>query len=174
MVIRVDRRQRGLGLFELLLAVAIGSIILLALRNFVGLATEAGAEGHAANELAYQGRFALERMVDKARAMPPKQLLTAPAAGTTGDWLAPAGCGVSACVMYCRNATSNQLIETTVSDASCAGTAVIARNVSAFSASTPVMGPLDRHSVILTLTLDDGQGHTTTLNAQIRLGGGTL
>lgn len=162
---RVDRNCRGFGLLELLVAVVIGSMILLALNSLVGLASRAGAEGRASNELTYQGRFALERMVDKARATAPTQLLT-PTAGTTGNWFAP--------TMYCRNATSSQLIETTTSDTSCAGTAVIANNVSVFSATLPTgMGPLDRHTAVLSLTLADGQGHATTLVSQVRLGGGT-
>lgn len=170
----VHRRQSGFGLLELMLAVVVGAIVLLSLQNVIGLATKAGAEGHASNELAFQGRFAFERMVDKAQAQPQKQLTGTPAAGTTGNWLAPSGCSNSTCTMYCRNASSGQLIETVTSDTSCSGGTVIARNVTAFSAVLPTgMGPLDRHAVVLNLTLADGQGHTSTLSAQVRLGGGT-
>ena len=107
----------------------------------------------------------MDRMAEKLRTSAPKQLTT-PAAGTTGDWF-------TAPLMYCRNAVTKQLIETTTADTSCSGTAVIAQNVSAFTATLPLMGPLDRHSGIITLTLTDAAGHVLSLTMQLRLGGGT-
>jgi prepilin-type N-terminal cleavage/methylation domain-containing protein len=173
----VNRRraaaQRGLSLIELAFAVAIGAIILAALNSLVKLGTDAQAVGRSANELVYQGRFALERMVDKARTLAPKALST-PAANTTGDWFAPAGCVGAACVMYCLNA-GGQLIETTTADTGCAGTKVIAGNVTAFSAQVPAaMGPVDRFGAVIGLTLTDGAtNNKTNLSASVRLGGGT-
>ncbi len=89
-------------LIELVIAVAIGAIVLAALNSVVSLGLRAQAEGGQSNELLYQGQFALERMVTTARGVPPK-LLATPTAGTTGDWFSP--------VMYGRNGC-NQLIET--------------------------------------------------------------
>lgn len=156
--------QRGVTLIELLLAVAISAILMGALNGLVKLGLDAQAAGRGSNELAYRGRFALERMTDKARTTNPKVLNT-PATNSTGAWFAP--------TMYCRNA-SGQLIETTTSDTACVGTTVIARNVSAFSAALPAsMGAVDRSIAVLSLTLNDSANNTITLSSSIRLGGGT-
>ncbi len=163
--------QRGMTLIELVLAVAISAIIMVALNGLVKLGLDAQAAGRGANELAYQGRFALERMADKARSLAPK-VLTTPTANTTSDWFAPTGCTGAACVMYCRNA-SNQLIETNTTDTACTGTTIIASNVSAFSAALPAsMGAVDRSNAVISLTLNDLANNTITLSSSIRLGGG--
>lgn len=158
--------QAGMTLLELLIAVAIGALVLAALHSVVSLGLRAQTEGAQANELLYQGQFALERMVDAARGAVPK-LLTTPAANSTGDWFAPA--------QYCRNA-SNQLIETTTTDTTCTGTTVIAANVSAFSATLPSgAGPLDKPAGVLSLTLThSAAAQAVTLTTSVRLGAGTL
>ena len=159
------RSQRGLTLIELLLAVAIGAIVFAALNSLVMQSLKAQASGRAGNELVYQGRFALERMVATARGTAPK-LLAAPAAGTTGDWFSPA--------MYCRNA-GGQLIETVTTDTGCSGTTVIASNVSALSAALPASaGAVDRPLAALSLTLGTSAApQAVTLASGVRLGGGT-
>ncbi len=171
----VNRRwrgvPRGLTLVELVFAVAAGAVLLLALNSLVKLGTDAQTAGRSANELAYQGRFALERIVGRARTVPPKEL-AAPPANTTGNWFAPSGCTGGACLMYCLN-SSAQLIETIVSDVSCTGTSVVARNVTAFAAQVPAgAGAVDRYGGTVSLTLTDGST-TTALSATVRLGGGT-
>ena len=158
------RRQSGFSLLELTVATLIGAILLASLNSLVGVALTSGAQGHRVNELAYQGQFVMDRIAEQVRAAQPQQLTT-PTAGTTGTWLAP--------VMYCRISTTRQSIETVTTDASCAGTGVIARNVSAFTATVPSMLPLDRHTGIFSMTLDDGVGNTLALTMQLRLGGGT-
>lgn len=155
-------------LIELLIATAIGAILLAGLNGLVTLGLDAQTAGRGSNELAYQGRFALERITDRARATAPK-VLTSPPANTTGDWFEPTGCIGAACVMYCRNATTNQLIETMKGDATCSGTAVLARNVTAFTAT---IGPGTRPAAVLRLTLADAV-NTVTLASSVRLGGGT-
>lgn len=166
---RSPSSQRGMTLIELLIATAIGAIMLAGLNGLVKLGLDAQTAGRGSNELAYQGRFALERITAKARATAPKTL-TLPAAGTTGDWFAPVGCVGAACVMYCRNVTTNQLIETTTADAACNGTAVLAGHVSAFTAT---IGPGTRPAAVFSLTLTDA-ANTVTLSSSVRLGGGTL
>lgn len=160
-------------MIEVTVSLVLGLIILSALTPVMRLALDSGAQARDVTELAYKGQFALERMVDRARATTPK-VLAAPTAGTTGTWFAPAGCAGAACVMYCRNSSNNTLVETVSSDNTCAGSAIIATQVTAFSATLPTMGPLDRHSVVLSLTVSDNNGHSITLNTQVRLGGGTL
>jgi type IV pilus assembly protein PilW len=163
--------QRGVTLIELLLAMSIGVVVLAALQGLVKLGLDAQASGRTANELAYQGHFALERIGDKAREESPPVLGT-PAAGTTGNWLAPTGCSGAACVMYCRNAGS-QLVETTTADTTCAGGKAVATSVSAFSATLPAgAGAMDRPTAVFSLTLTSGS-MSTTLTASARLGGGT-
>ena len=161
-------------LIELVIAVAIGAIVLAGLNSVVRLGLQAQASGRQQNELIFQARFALDRMVTTARNVSPKPLAT-PAAGTTGDWFAPALCVGAACVMFCRNAGS-QLIETITLDTTCIGTTVIARNVSAFSAQLPLgIGLFDEPVATLSLTLADTVApQTVTLSTSVRLGGGTL
>jgi len=156
-------------LVELLIATAIGAILLAGLNGLVKIGLDAQTAGRSSNELAYQGRFALERITARARATVPKTL-TLPVAGTSGDWFAPAGCLGAACVMYCRNA-ANQLIETTTADAACnIGTTVLAGNVTNFTATLPASAV--RPAAVLSLTLADAV-NTVNLASSVRLGGGT-
>jgi prepilin-type N-terminal cleavage/methylation domain-containing protein len=161
--------QRGMTLIELVLATLIGAIILAAINGLVKLGLDAQTAKRGANELAYQGSFALERITDKARATAPKTLTTL-AADTSGNWFAPTGCTGAACVMYCRNA-ANQLIETTTADTACGGATVLAGNVTLFSASA-VIGLGMRPAAVLSLTLANA-GSTVKLASSVRLGGGT-
>jgi prepilin-type N-terminal cleavage/methylation domain-containing protein len=163
--------QSGVTLVELLLALSISAVVLAAIQGLLKLGLDAQAAGRTANELAYQGHFALELISDQALAVAPTVLGT-PAAGTTGGWLAPAGCSGAACVMYCRNAGS-QLVETTTADAACTGGKAVATNVSAFSAALPAgAGAADRSAAVFSLTLSSG-GTSMTLTSSARLGGGT-
>ncbi len=157
-------RQRGLTLIELVLATAISAILLVSINQLVKLGLDAQSAGRGNNELAFQGRVALERMADAARSSTPT-VLTTPPANSTGNWFAPA--------MYCRTA-SNQLIETIATDTTCTGTSVIASNVTAFSASVPAsMGAVDRSAAVLSVTLTDSANNSVALSSSIRLGGGT-
>jgi prepilin-type N-terminal cleavage/methylation domain-containing protein len=186
---RTLRSQAGLTLIELTIAVVIGALVLAALHSVVSLGLRAQAEGGQANELLYQGQFALQRMVDKARSVAPKTL-TAPAANSTGDWFAPAGCVGAACVMFCRNTSSQKLIETITLDAGCIGTKAIvcpvgtsSCSVTAFSATLPPpvsallpsgAGPVNRPTGVLSLTLThSAASQAVTLTTSVRLGGGT-
>jgi len=156
--------QRGITLIELVLATAISAILMTSINSLVKLGLDAQSAGRGSNELAYQGRFALERITDKARATAPSILAT-PATDTTGTWFSP--------TMFCRN-VSNQLIETTTSDTTCTGTSVIASNVNAFSAALPAdMGSVDRPIAVISVTLADSANNTISLSSSVRLGGGT-
>jgi prepilin-type N-terminal cleavage/methylation domain-containing protein len=161
------RSQRGLTLIELMLAMVAAAIVIGALNSVLMLGFQAQASGREANELVYQGRFALERMSAKARSTAPKRL-TAPApADSTGDWFAP--------TMYCLKGGSNKrVVETNVSDTSCSGNNVIVEHVIAFSAQLPAgTGAVDRPVGTLSLTLQSG-GAPITLTTSVRLGGGVL
>lgn len=154
--------MKGFTLIEVLIAVVMAAIVAGALNSVLLTALEARSSGRQSNELVYQGRFALERMVAAARATAPGTLAT-PAPGTTASWFAPA--------MYCLNA-AKQLVETTTADLTCSGTTVIADNVIAFSAQPASTGPVDDPVGVLALTLQ-GAGQPITLTSAVRLGGGT-
>src|SRR6266700_3732710 len=160
------RSQQGLTLIELLIAIVIAVAVLAALNSVVTLGLNAQASGRQANELVYQARFALDRMAVKARSTAPT-LLTTPSPGTSGNWFSP--------TLYCLNG-GNQLVETVVTDTGCTAGAVIANNVTAFSAQPQAgAGPADDPVATLSLTLQAAGAPTTvTLNASVRLGGGTL
>lgn len=169
-----DHTQRGMSLVELTVAVAIASILLLALQDVVGLGLCSAQSGHAHNELAYQASFALERIADQAR-VTPARAISAAGSDTTGDWFAPPGCSGSACVKFCRNSSSRQLIRTDTTDTGCTGTGVIANQVSAFVASLPAgAGIFDRPSIEVIISLDDLTGHSTSYSMHLRLGGAVL
>ena len=162
------RSQQGLTLIELLIAMTLAVVILAALNSVVTLGLNAQASGRQANELVYQGRFALDRMAARARSTPPTRPLTAPSAGTTGDWFSP--------TLYCLKG-GNQLVETNlVTDPGCIAGAVIANSVTAFSAQLPAgAGAVDDPVATLSLTLQAAGAPTTvTLSTSVRLGGGAL
>jgi len=160
------RFQRGLTLIELLIAMTLAVFILAALNSVATLGLNAQASGRQTNELVYQARFALDRMAAKARGTKPK-LLTTPSPGSTGDWFF----SPTSNTLYCLN--GNQLIETVTY---CTAGAVIANNVTAFSAQLPAgTGPLDDPVATLSLTLQiPGAPTTVTLTTSVRLGGGAL
>jgi prepilin-type N-terminal cleavage/methylation domain-containing protein len=79
----------GMTLIELLIAVAIGAIVLAALNSVVSLGLQAQTSGRQGNELVYQTRFALERMITTARSVSPKSLTTPNASTTCGGVGAP-------------------------------------------------------------------------------------
>lgn len=158
-------------MIELMIAIVISLIVLTAINGLVKLGSDAQANGRITNELDYQGRFALERIGDRARLVMPKPLST-PAANTTGNWFAPAGCTGAACVMFCVNGSGN-LIETLTTDSSCTGSTVIANRVTTFSAQLPAgAGAVDRSIAVVRLTLANDT-NTVSLSSSIRLGGGT-
>ena len=58
------RRPRGFTYVEMLIAVTITGLIMLALMGLIGTATDAGDSARVRNELVREARFALNRMVD--------------------------------------------------------------------------------------------------------------
>ena len=154
-------------MIEFMLALVAAALVVGALNGVVDLTMQARSAGRQDNELVYQGRFALQRIVSRAHVSAPKPLTVPPLASSTGDWFAP--------TMYCLKG-GNRLVETVVSDTSCTGTgaSVIADNVIAFSAQVPAdAGQFDDPAATLSLTLQTG-GPALTLTTTVRLGGGAL
>ena len=121
------RAQRGLSLIELLVSMAIASMLAVPLFMAVRSGASAKAVAGATIDADQQARFAMQRMTAAVMRTPAATVLGAKAATTTGNWLAP--------VMFCLNG-AGALVETVPADAACAGTAVIASAVTAFSAQT--------------------------------------
>jgi prepilin-type N-terminal cleavage/methylation domain-containing protein len=158
-------KQRGLSLVELLIATALGTLLLAGMAQVVRLGERARAPLHDAGEALYQGRFALQRVTAAARATAASAVVVTPPAKTSGNWFGS--------TYFCVNAGAS-LVETTSADTGCTGTTVIADRVSAFSVALPASaGGSDGEAVDVSLTLTGpGGGGATTLTERVRLGGG--
>ena len=156
--------QRGMTLVEVLLAAAVGALLLAALTQVARLGGQARAPLHDTSEALYQGKFALQRMAAAAAATAPAVLLPPPAK-TSGNWFGG--------VMFCVN-TAGKLIETIPGDTGCTGSTVIAERVSAFSVAVPASaGASDGEMAEVSLSLTGpGGGGAVTLTERLRLGGG--
>jgi prepilin-type N-terminal cleavage/methylation domain-containing protein len=159
--------QHGLTLIELVIAIAVGSLLLAGLNSIVMLGLQAQAPVEAANEQVYRAGFALERIVARTREAPVKALAGAPV-DSTGDWVGP--------VKFCRVSASQTLRETTTTDATCTGGTVLAEGVTAFSMQrVSSTRPVDLPVVTVSLTVHVGNvPQPLTLSQSVRLGGGTL
>jgi prepilin-type N-terminal cleavage/methylation domain-containing protein len=164
---RAAGAQSGLTLVELLLVMAISTIIFAALTSVVSLGLKAQSAGSTANEQVYGAGFALERIVLKTRAAAPRPV-SGNAAATTGTWLAP--------VMFCLASGTARLMETTDTDTACSSGAVLAENVSAFSAqlaSNASTRATDAPVIIYSLTVSPPDApQPISLTSSVRLGGG--
>lgn len=158
------RRCRGLTLIEMLIATAIGTLLLAGLSSVARQALLSRTQVRDTGEAAYQARFALQRVVAAAKGTAPHTLLP-PAANTSGNWFSPA--------YFCVNGAST-LVETTAADTGCTGTQAIAERVSSFSATLPTgTSALDAVSAVVAITLTGpGGGAAITLTERVRLGGG--
>jgi prepilin-type N-terminal cleavage/methylation domain-containing protein len=159
--------QHGLTLIELVIAIAIGSLLLAGLNSIVMIGLRAQAPIEAANEQVYRAGFALERIVARTRAAPLKTLAGAPV-DSTADWLAP--------VMFCRVSASQTLRETTTSDTTCAGGTAVAEGVTAFSMQRVTSTrPVDLPVVTVSLTVSVANSpQAVVLTQSVRLAGGAL
>ena len=159
-----SRRSLGLTLVELLVATAIGALLLTGLTSVARQTVLSRAQVRDAGEAAYQAGFALQRVVAAAKGTAPHSLLP-PAANTSGDWFSPA--------YFCVNGAGT-LVETTTTDTGCSGAQVIAERVSSFSVALPSgAGALESVSAVVAVTLTGpGGGAPITLTERVRLGGG--
>lgn len=164
MVVRPFRRRvRGVSLMELLIATALGALLMGALVSVARQGLQARQHTRDGSEAVYQARFALERIALAARATLPQAQPSAPA-NTSGSWFGT--------VYFCVN-TAGQLIETTSTDTACGGTQVIAERVSSLAVTLPSgQGPLDAVSAVAALTVSGpGGGGTVTLSERLRFAG---
>jgi prepilin-type N-terminal cleavage/methylation domain-containing protein len=166
-VVSARAARRGFTLIEFALVMSIATLIFAALSSLVSLGLQAQAAGTSANEQVYVAGFALERIVSRARAAPLKPLSGTPV-DSTGDWLGP--------VMFCRPAGVQRLMETTVTDTTCASGTVLADGVTAFTAQlAPTTRPIDTPVITVSLTVvSPGTPQPVTVSSSVRLGGGTL
>lgn len=156
-------RQRGITLVELLIATAIGALLLAGLSSVARQGLQSRALLRDNSEAVYQARFALQRVAAAAKATAPHTMLP-PAANTSGNWFDPA--------YFCVNA-GGALIETVTTDTACGGTQVIAERVNSFSATLPVgAGAIEALTAVVSVTLNVPGNAPLTLNERMRLGGG--
>lgn len=157
-------RCGGFTLVELLIATAIGALLLAGLSSVARLGVLSRTKVRDNSEAVYQARFALQRVAAAAKATAPHTLLP-PAANTSGNWFDPA--------YFCVNPAS-ALVETIVTDTACSGTQVIAERVSSFSATQPVgAGALDAMTAVVAVTLNVPGNTPLSFSERVRLGGGT-
>ena len=156
--------QRGVSLVELLVATAIGALLLAGLTSVAREGVRSRSLSRDTSEAVYQARFSLQRVGAAAWAAAPHSLLP-PAANTSGDWFGT--------VSFCVNGAA-ALIETTTSDTGCTGTQVIAERVGSFGVALPAgAGPLEAVAAVVSVTLaGSGGGGALTLSERVRLGGG--
>ena len=161
------RRECGVTLVELMLAMMIGSLLLAALTSVVMLGLNSRSAGRATNEQVYLAAFALERVTSRARATAPKKLDGSPS-NSTGTWLAP--------VMFCRQTDVQRLVETVATDDTCSGGVVLAERVSAFAVNVaPSTRPVDPPVLTVSLTVESAaNAPPITVTSTVRMGGGTL
>lgn len=158
--------QSGLTLMELLIALAIAALLIAPLGAMVLNALKAQSAAGDINEVAQQAQFSMQRMEAAVRRTAP-HTLSAKAAGTSADWLAP--------VAFCLDA-NKRLIETTPADTGCTSNSapVIADGVSAFSVQSFSAGSGAFPVIEIQLTVTGATGQSIALTSRTRLGGGTL
>ena len=156
--------SRGMTLIELLVATAIGAMLLAGLSSVARQGVLARTQTRDSAEAVYQARFALQRIAAAGRTTAPRTLLPAPA-NTSADWFSPS--------YFCVNPAA-ALVETTTTDTTCSGTQVVAERVSNFSVTLPTgAGPLEAVTALVSVTLTGTAGGASiTLAERVRLGGG--
>jgi Tfp pilus assembly protein PilV len=155
-------QARGVSLMELLIATALGALLLSSLASVAQQGVQARLHTRDSAEAVYQARFALERITLAARASLPQAQPPNPV-NTSGGWFAP--------VYFCINATG-QLIETTSTDTACSGTRVIAERVSSLAITQPAgQGPLEAVSALVAVTVSGPGGGPVTLSERLRFAG---
>jgi hypothetical protein len=147
------RRAHGIGLVELLLALAVAAIVLAPLAGL--LRTSAAASGVAADRVALErdADFALERIAARVRASTPALLAPQPASSSSGNWFS----------------VTFQFSGSTLTESGSGTTRVLAENVSAFSITAPTV-LTGQQLVQASLTLTRGDA-STTHSATVRMGG---
>lgn len=176
--------QSGLTLMELLIALAIATLLVAPLAAAVMNALKAHSVASDAIDVAQQAQFAMQRMEAAVRCTHASHPLAAKAAGTSSaDWLAPVTDCLRASkvwidttpldIAYCLRA-DNVLIETTSADTPCSGTRIIVDKVSAFGVQSFSAGALAGPVIEIQLSATGATGQSISLTSHTRLGGGTL
>lgn len=159
---RRTHAQRGLSLVELLLGLAITAVLMVPLAATFQNASGSAVAANATVDLDADARFALDRIAQRAAALPPTSAgALIPDDGVSASaWLAPLGYAM----------VKGDLVETgtTPAPGSAARSIVVASNIRALRFSTPDVGdgqPLLR--IDLTLTAD---GSSVSASRTVRVG----
>jgi len=147
------RRARGIGLVELLLALAVAAIVLAPLARLLRI--DAAASSVAADRVAIErdADFALERIAARVRATAPTLLAPQSDSTSSGNWFS----------------VTFQFSGGKLTESGSGTTRVLAENVSAFSITAPTV-LTGQQLVQASLTLTRGDA-STTHSATVRLGG---
>lgn len=152
--------QAGMTLIELLLALAMGVVILATLASMVRAAGASNGATLAQLEVQGQARFAMRRIMQRVAQTPAASLPAKPDAASSGTWLSPAQYDLRA-----GTAAGTLALTETIGSTS----HVLAEPVTAFSITSPATAS-GRTLVTVSLTVGDaGAGETVTETA--RLGG---
>lgn len=136
-------RGYGLSLVELLMALAIGAVLMLPLAALFQDAAESGVAGRAALDLNGELRFALDRVAARVAATARPPLLLAPQQPRAGGQQQPASADTPAVAAWIAPLTytvSGASLVETDPGATPPRSSVIAANVASFKLSAPDIG----------------------------------
>ena len=152
-------RMHGLTLIEVLVGLALTTMLLVAMTSMLQVSTAAGAASSAQLELQEQAQFAVRRIARRIEQTPPAMLADKADAASSANWLAPA-------LFDLRTGTApNTLALTeTIGPAS----TILAEPVGAF-AITAVPVVAGRSVVNVALTLTSGSA-SASASVSVRLG----
>lgn len=87
---KLQRRERGLTLIELLIGLALTAMLLLATTSMLQVSSAAGTASKEQLDVQEQLQFAMRRMVQRIETTPSTLLAAKAADNSSGAWLAPA------------------------------------------------------------------------------------
>lgn len=152
---RGRRTAAGFTLVEVVIALTISGVIMVALARVVDLALAAQATAKEQNDLQARLSFASRRIAAAVAAAPLKPLAAKAQATTSGDWLLP--------VTY-------SLVNGVLTEQDGAGSRTIADGVTGFSVASPALAA-GRPVVEISITMKGAREATATANIAVRLGG---
>jgi prepilin-type N-terminal cleavage/methylation domain-containing protein len=168
---RFRSAHAGLTLVELLITLAIATVLVIPLAAATRSAMSVQTFTGEVNDISQQARFAMQRMTAAVQRTAPYTLSANTDPTSTQDWLSP--------VTYCWGTDhgASRILETTPADSGCKSATAISLtddNVTAFSVTTYNAG-LGANAVIeIQFTLLSGSKESISLTSRTRLGAGTL
>lgn len=149
-------RQRGLTLVELLLALAIGAVLMVPLAAMLQRASGSAVTAQAGLDLNADAQLVLDRIARRVAALGP--VSSGATVTDTSPWLAPLGYKV----------VGSDLVETDATPPGAARTRIVASNVGSFQLSAPEVGD---GQVLLKIDLTlRAEGNVVSASRIVRVG----